>query len=498
MRIHPVLLALAAAGLLLAPPTNAVLFNVSSTFDSPDSTPGDGLCHADIGVCTLRAAIQETNALAGADEIVLAAGTYLLTRAGANEDYALTGDLDIRDGLTLSGAGPSRTIIDAGDLDRVLDLVPAAGSTIAIRGVTLSNGTLPPSGAFVESGGGVRIFGAGSFSFDDCRMTGNRATSEQSGYALAVIGADQVSLTRCEIDENRRTSGSPIEGQTLFFWAALPTYWLQDCWLHDNDGTGVFTQLDAVLHVDRSTIEVQGGRGILSSGDLFLVSSTLAWNQDGGLLIGSLAGVTWLVQTTISSNRTNGSGGGILALGGGLSLSSVTLTGNVADGDAAGGGNGGGAWIDASASLRLRHTILGGNSDDSPSGDVFPDCAGTVESERFNLVANASGCTITGDTGGNIGGVGPGLGPLARRGGTTPVHVPLPTSPVLDAGDDDCTDVNGTLLQWDQRGYPREIDGDQEQGAYCDLGAAEHNPPLLFRDGFESGTCWAWAATAGY
>jgi len=497
MRIHPVLLALAAAGLLFAPPTNAVLFNVSSTYDSPDSTPGDGLCHADLGVCTLRAAIQETNALAGADEIVLAAGTYLLTRAGAGEDDAVTGDLDVHDDLTIRGAGPSRTIIDAGALDRVLDLAPASGSTISIRGLTLSNGALPPSGAFIETGAGVRINGGGSFSFDDCRMTGNRATSEQGGYAMAVLGADQVTLTRCEIDENRRTSGATVAGQTLFFYAALPTYWLQDCRLHDNDGIGVFAQLDAVLHVERSTIELQGGRGILSGGDLYLVSSTLAWNQDGGLVIASFAGLAWLVQSTISSNHTTGSGGGILALDGSLMLSSVTVTANVADGDAAGGGSGGGVWLDPSASLRLRHTILGGNSDLSPVGDVHPDCHGTIESERFNLISNASGCTITGDTGGNIGGVLPGLGALAGQGGITPVHVPGPASPVLDAGDGDCTDVNGTLLQWDQRGYPREVDGDQEQGDECDLGAAERNHPLLFRDGFESGTCWAWAATAG-
>jgi len=493
-----VLLALAAAGPLLAPPTNAVTFNVSSTFDSPDSSPGDGLCHAAIGVCTLRAAIQETNALAGADEIVLAAGTYTLTRSGADEDFAVTGDLDVRDSLALRGAGPSRTWIDAADLDRVLDLVPSEGATILVQGVTLANGTLPASAVASRRGGGVRIYGPVWATFDDCRLTGHRATHSQGGYAVAVVDANQVTFTRCEIDENRRTSGSTTEAQTLRFDSPWPSYWVDRCWIHNNDGAGLWTQLDAVLHVDRSTIEVQGGRGISSGGDLYLTSSTLAWNQDGGLQIATFAGLAWLVQSTISWNRTNGAGGGILAFDGVLSLSSVTVTANVADGDAAGGGNGGGVAIVPGAILRLRHTILGGNSDLSPVGDVHPDCSGAVESEGHNLISNASGCTITGDTGGNIGGVGPGLGPLARQGGSTPVHVPSPTSPVLDAGDDDCTDVNGTLLQWDQRGYPREIDGDQEQGAYCDLGAAERNYPLLFQDGFECGTCWAWSSVVGY
>jgi len=401
--------------------------------------------------------------------------------------------------LTLTGAGPSRTTIDAGDLDRVLDLAPPSGSTTSIRGVTLANGTLPATGVFGDTGAGVRIHGGGSFSFDDCRITGNRAPAEQGGYALAVITADQVTLTRCEVDENRRTSGATVQGQTLHLHSALPTgYWLRDCWLHNNDGAGIFSGLDTVVHVDRTTVEVQGGRGISSGGDLYLTSSTLAWNQDGGLLVGMGAGVAWLVSTTISWNRTNGAGGGILAFDGGFSLSSVTVTANVADGDASGGGNGGGIAVFPDAVFRLRHTIVGGNSDLSPTGDVHPDCSGTVESERYNLISNANGCTITGDTGGNIGGVLPGLGPLTRQGGSTPVHVPSPTSPVLDRGDTGCSDVNGTMLFVDQRGYPREIDGDQEQGAWCDLGAAERNYPLLFQDGFECGTCWAWSSVVGY
>ena len=41
--------------------------------------PGDGVCADAGGACTLRAAIEETNALPGADAIVVPAGAYLLT-----------------------------------------------------------------------------------------------------------------------------------------------------------------------------------------------------------------------------------------------------------------------------------------------------------------------------------------------------------------------------------------------------------------------------------
>jgi len=246
--------------------------------------------------------------------------------------------------------------------------------------------------------------------------------------------------------------------------------------------------------VTESTIELQGGQGIVSGGSLYLERSTVAYNQNGGIATGAVADLVFARSSTISGNLSIGWGGGFFIAGGvaNLVLSSCTITGNVADGDADGTGDGGG--IHSSGLVRLRHTILGGNFDESPSGNDYPDCSATLLSEGFNLISSAVGCTITGDTGGNIGGVLPGLAALAWQGGVTPVHVPLIGSPVVDAGDDDCTDVDGALLTVDQRGYPREVDGDQEQGAYCDFGAAERNPHLVFQDGFESGTCWAWSS----
>src|SRR5438105_616173 len=68
---------------------------------------------------SLRAAIIQANSSHGHDTIIVPAGTYTLTLAGANEDYAATGDLDIRGDMTISGAGADTTIIDGGGLDRV-------------------------------------------------------------------------------------------------------------------------------------------------------------------------------------------------------------------------------------------------------------------------------------------------------------------------------------------------------------------------------------------
>ena len=61
---------------LAAVPTvgNTNVFDVNSTTDAIDSNIGDGICAASSGDCTLRAAIQEANGLAGADTINLPAG----------------------------------------------------------------------------------------------------------------------------------------------------------------------------------------------------------------------------------------------------------------------------------------------------------------------------------------------------------------------------------------------------------------------------------------
>src|SRR5919197_1300453 len=103
-------LALLLAGLVLAvvrpPEAHAASFTVDSTADAVDAAPGDGACAPAGGTCTLRAAVQETNALGGTNTINVPAGTYTLTLAGVDEDAAASGDLDVTGGsLTIEGAG---------------------------------------------------------------------------------------------------------------------------------------------------------------------------------------------------------------------------------------------------------------------------------------------------------------------------------------------------------------------------------------------------------
>lgn len=63
---------LALLGLAFSPSIHAATLIVNNAGDEPDKQPGDGICATSKGTCTLRAAIQEANALPGADDIPLA------------------------------------------------------------------------------------------------------------------------------------------------------------------------------------------------------------------------------------------------------------------------------------------------------------------------------------------------------------------------------------------------------------------------------------------
>ena len=68
------LLALAGALLVPGPAHSQVTIVVDSTGDGGDNNIGNGLCNDGTGACTLRAAIQEANALAGLNDIAFGIG----------------------------------------------------------------------------------------------------------------------------------------------------------------------------------------------------------------------------------------------------------------------------------------------------------------------------------------------------------------------------------------------------------------------------------------
>lgn len=147
MKGKKTLLNVVVVGLLLgvflpsAPVVRADTITVTTTVDEYGT---------DSKTCSLREAITAANtdsavngcpAGNGIDTIQLGIGTYQLSIAGTGDDSNLTGDLDILDGLILSGAGSRSTIIDGGRLDRVFDV--GSGIKVTIEDLSVRNGQVP-------------------------------------------------------------------------------------------------------------------------------------------------------------------------------------------------------------------------------------------------------------------------------------------------------------------------------------------------------------------
>ena len=189
-------LTLALSALILdgALPAQAATFTVTR-FDDP--VP-DG-CNSGVD-CSLREAIIAANAAPGADTIILPAGIYTLAIAGAGDNVAATGDLDITDDLTLTGDGAATTIIDGGTLDRVLDIL--AGSTVEISGVTVRNGTASPFG------GGILNEAGSTLTLTAVAVSGN--TSSSSGGGISNLSTASLTLNNSTISGNVGISGGGI------------------------------------------------------------------------------------------------------------------------------------------------------------------------------------------------------------------------------------------------------------------------------------------------
>jgi CSLREA domain-containing protein len=120
----------------------------------------DGVCSG--ADCSLREAVLRANACPGVQTIRVPAGTYTLTRAGFSEDAASTGDLDIRDDVTILGT--LQTVVDGNRLDRIFDVQP--GVTAGISTMIVQNGRS-------EQGGGIR--NRGTLNANELTVQNNQA-----------------------------------------------------------------------------------------------------------------------------------------------------------------------------------------------------------------------------------------------------------------------------------------------------------------------------------
>ncbi|NQV25561.1 MAG: VCBS repeat-containing protein, partial [Rhodopirellula sp.] len=319
----------------------SVIF-VNTTLDTPDADPLDGIASDATGHVSLRAAIMHANQLITPATIVIPDGIYTLTRIGQNEDYAATGDLDLRStpGITIIGAGALSTIIDAQRLDRVFDIT--SGATAELNGLTIRGGS-------ATEGGGVRNLG--ELVIHATLVTGNIADTTGGGvYSDGSQGSGLLTITDSSIENNQTTS--------RFFGVG---------------GGGV---------------AIVGGAVGDTSGETRMTNSSIIGNtssEGGGGLLDVNATLT-LTNVTIASNvAQRANGGGILLTTSNdfetFALNSVTITGNSAL-----SGNGGGLAINTlSRQLPLDNSIIAENQ-----ARVSPDVDGLLISHGTNLFGQPS------------------------------------------------------------------------------------------------------------
>jgi hypothetical protein len=506
---------------------------VDSTTDAVDTSPGDGLCATAGGECTLRAAVQETNALPGADTVQVPAGTYLLTIPGANEDAAAAGDLDITDDLAVTGADRDLTVIDGGSLDRVLhaflffhtslnvefsdltirngraDLVPMFGDTDNGGGVFLGDGVSAHLEDVVirdntssDAGGGVwagTAFPGSALRFSRVEITGNTAGLNNGGglYNLGVLtltdsavsgnsgGAGggiyngrELRVERGRITGNAAATGAGIDNASGTDMTLDATAIVGN---HANSAAGITTAERTTIRQTTISANVAqqeaGGLYIPGSSLVDVTESAIVGNRaggdGGGIYVANLANARppRIVNSTISGNIAGAEGAGIFVFAGGLDLTNVTVAENIASTDGGGFGSG-----EANGpTISVVNSLIAENQPDN--------CSRPIASAGHNLEdADDCGLSAGGDRPNSV----PVLAPLGDYGGPTQTHaIPAyvvegdafpPLSAALDA-------ANPTFCPaLDQRGEPRPRDGNDDGVAVCDIGAYEAPDGFVCRE----------------
>ncbi len=359
---------------------------VNDQRDRVDADLGDLRCDVDLGVpgdqCTMRAAIQQSNAMPGVQVIAVQAGTYRLTLGGVVVDPveppeptepifdcniveggASEGDLDITCPVTIVGAGPGQTIIVAGDApfggppeqtanDRLIEIHPTAGN-VGLTGLTLQGGYHP------EAGGALANASMGRVRLENVAVRDSFAMNAGGGIY----------------------SGQPLEFECPEPCAGgAPRLELVDTVVagntSGNEGGGVYVQQGTLAITGGSIADNQAmsGAGLFNAGE---VAET------------GLPSSSRLTGVTISGNVATGAGGGIYGdHEGSIELTDVTLADNTSF------DYGGGMAVVSKSTLSMTGGLVRGNIAVGDGGGVYTGVEGTVTITGVTFQENAAGRTL--------------------------------------------------------------------------------------------------------
>jgi hypothetical protein len=376
---------------------------VDTTVDSND--PVYQACTTAANDCSLRGAISKANAdTSRAYSVLLPAGIYTLTLSG-DEDNNVSGDLDIKNNLTILGAGADATVINSNQLDRVLYI--QSNTAFEMSGVKVTGGK-------AASGGGIYVAAGAVVTLTDTAVISNTAfgSTGNSGEGGGIYNAGTLTLTGCTFHDNTASGGNGSDGNAGYSSGGT-------C------GSGGSGSSGGPGGVGR-------GGGLYNTGILALNDSTLTDNMalggnggkgghggNGGDALFGSNGVMICAGGNGGSGGHGGSGG--KSEGGGIYNAGVvtatvsTLSNNVTTGASGGDGGNGGSGGDGNGSgFGQGYGGLGGTGGSGNQGD-----GGAVYITGTLTLANSTvtGNVIGGGSGGS-GGAGGGRGAQGASGGS--------------------------------------------------------------------------------
>ena len=406
----------------LEPRTLMAVFTVNSAADilSPPS-----------GTVTLRSAIQAANRTPGPDTINLPlAGTYKINLLGSPGDntsgaFAIYGSGD----LTIQNTSGRAVIVDGGGFNRVFEVESASPVTVTFAGLVVTDG-------FTNGdGGGIGAAGPANVVLNGCDIEGNLTTSGGGGIASGGSGALTLNGTRVAFNRAAGAGGGGIAGLGTGTVTIGP-----GSVITENTVLGIILARDiggsggGGIWVDGAPLNVVGatvsdnrtiamgpitplpGGGIMNTGAgaVTITGSIIQDNTADGLGGGyDDAGLSTLnIRNSFILDNTSGKSGGGLAAGGSfVSLTNVTVAGNVAltpayvalSPDSVDGG--GGLYISGTGTTRVIDSTISGNTSDGYGGGIY-----TTGAAKLMM----TGSTLSGNHALGTGAYG---GGLAARGG---------------------------------------------------------------------------------
>jgi hypothetical protein len=302
-RFFAVACALGVAGCAFPRAGSPAFFEVTVREDAVDDDIGDGRCRSTLpsGACTLRAAIQESNAGTDSNTVRLGRRTHQLT---------LPDRLTVTHRVRVMGASTSETVIDG--TDRGASVFAFNGGLAWVHDLTITRGGGPSE----PRGGGISIHGGATVSLANVLIRDNEAFTGGGGI---YIESGSLILFDSSVSENRATGAF--------------------C-------GGIWLEPGSTLTMDRSTIDGNTSNrcgAIYNFGRITVTNSTISGNSadSDGRGTGGIVniGTARLNNVTIYQNTSNSpsdpeSSGGLLATGSATTTLSNTIIAGNTDGRA--------------------------------------------------------------------------------------------------------------------------------------------------------------------